>query len=144
MTNINFNIDFKIDCYSFEEINLEDGKLEIGYIEFENNLVLLSDGWYMEKKEFINNENKTCLVGNFGSSVLENDFEPNELATEFTIEMNGKINFKPNNKHNTQDEIKKFSNLKKMKAEIVFVSFIHNNGTRDDLSTSDTKYIDIS
>ena len=31
-----------------------------------------------------------------------------------------------------------------MKAEIVFVSFIHNNGTRDDLSTSDTKYIDIS
>jgi len=35
MTNINFNIDFKIDCYSFEEINLEDGKFEIGYIEFE-------------------------------------------------------------------------------------------------------------
>ena len=26
MTNINFNIDFKIDCYSFEEINLEENK----------------------------------------------------------------------------------------------------------------------
>ena len=144
MTKIQFNISFKIDCYAFEEINLEDGKLEIGYIEFENNLVLLSDGWYMEKDEFINNENKTCLVGNFDSSILENDFEPNELAKEFTVEMNGKIIFNPNSKNNTQDEIKQFSNLNKKKAEIVFVSFIHNDGTRDDLSTSDTKYIDIS
>lgn len=38
---IKFYIDASINCYAFEDIDLNQGKLKISYIEFSNKTVLL-------------------------------------------------------------------------------------------------------
>lgn len=144
MDKIKFKISSNIECYALEEINLDEGKLKIGYIEFENNLVLLDHNYYMDKENFINNEGKSCLVGDFDNSILEYDYEPNDFSKDFTIRTSGKVEFQPDTKNNTPEELKKFIKLNTKKAETLFLSFVNNNGTQDDLSTSEVNYIDIS
>jgi hypothetical protein len=115
------NIDSSIECSAFEDIDINEGKIKISYIEFEGNLVLLDKSYYMTKKNF-ESEGKVCLPGKFDCSKLDFGYEPMEPAKEFVISINGDCKF------NGDEENKKFNKINNKKVEALFVSFVSDRG----------------
>ena len=133
---IKINIDSSINCYAFEDIDLNQGKLKVSYIELSENLILLDKSYYKTKENF-EEENKTCFVGEFDSSKLDFSYEPMELSKEFRISLNGDLEFF------CGDNIGEFEKLNEPKGTSVSISFVSNDGIQDDLSTSQIDFFDI-
>ena len=133
---IKINIDSSINCYAFEDIDLNQGKLKVSYIELSENLILLDKSYYKTKENF-EEENKTCFVGEFDSSKLDFSYEPMELSKEFRISLNGDLEFF------CGDNIGEFEKLNEPKGTSVSISFVSNDGIQDDLSTSQIDFCDI-
>ena len=52
MTNkIKINIDSSINCFAFEDIDLNQGKLKVSYIELSENLILLDKSYYKRREQ---------------------------------------------------------------------------------------------
>tara|TARA_B110000091_G_C13593738_1_gene381703 strand:+ start:186 stop:548 length:363 start_codon:yes stop_codon:yes gene_type:complete len=49
---IKINIDSSINCFAFEDIDLNQGKLKVSYIELSENLILLDKSYYKTKENF--------------------------------------------------------------------------------------------
>ena len=130
------NIDSSINCYAFEDIDLNQGKLKVSYIELSENLILLDKSYYKTKENF-EEENKTCFVGEFDSSKLDFSYEPMELSKEFRISLNGDLEFF------CGDNIGEFEKLNEPKGTSISISFVSNDGIQDDLSTSQIDFCDI-
>ena len=133
---IKINIDSSINCYAFEDIDLNQGKLKISYIELSENLILLDKSYYKTKENF-EEENKTCFVGEFDSSKLDFSYEHMEPSKEFRIILNGDLEFF------CEDNIGEFEKLNEPKGTSVSISFVSNDGIQDDLSTSQIDFCDI-
>ena len=133
---IKINIDSSINCYAFEDIDLNQGKLKISYIELSENLILLDKSYYKTKENF-EEENKTCFVGEFDNSKLDFSYEPMEPSKEFRIILNGDLEFF------CGDNIGEFEKLNEPKGTSVSISFVSNDGIQDDLSTSQIDFFDI-
>ena len=133
---IKINIDSSINCYAFEDIDLNQGKLKVSYIELSENLILLDKSYYKTKENF-EEENKTCFVGEFDSSKLDFSYEPMELSKEFRISLNGDLEFF------CGDNIGEFEKLNEPKGTSISISFVSNDGIQDDLSTSQIDFCDI-
>ena len=133
---IKINIDSSINCYAFEDIDLNQGKLKISYIELSENLILLDKSYYKTKENF-KEENKTCFAGEFDSSKLDFSYEPMEPSKEFRISLNGDLEF------SCEDNMSTFENLNEIKGNSLSVSFVSNDGIQDDLSTSQIDFCDI-
>ena len=133
---IKINIDSSINCYAFEDIDLNQGKLKVSYIELSENLILLDKSYYKTKENF-EEENKICFVGEFDSSKLDFSYEPMELSKEFRISLNGDLEFF------CGDNIGEFEKLNEPKGTSVSISFVSNDGIQDDLSTSQIDFCDI-
>ena len=82
--HIKLHIDTSINCYAFEDIDLNQGSLKISYIEFSNKTVLLDKSYYMTKENF-KSEGKECLQGEFNNDNLSFSYEPMEPAKEFKV-----------------------------------------------------------
>jgi hypothetical protein len=133
---IKINIDSSINCYAFEDIDLNQGKLKISYIELSENLILLDKSYYKTKENF-EEENKTCFVGEFDSSKLDFSYEPMEPSKEFRIILNGDLDFF------CEDNIGEFKKLNEPIGTSVSISLVSNDGIQDDLSTSQIDFCDI-
>ena len=133
---IKINIDSSINCYAFEDIDLNQGKLKISYVELSGNLILLDKSYYKTKENF-KEENKTCFAGEFDSSKLDFSYEPMEPSKEFRIILNGDLEFF------CEDNIDEFKHLNEPKGTSIFISFVSNDGIQDDLSTSQIDFCDI-
>ena len=136
INKIKINIDSSINCYAFEDIDLNQGKLKISYIEFSENLILLDKSYYKTKENF-KEENKTCFAGEFDSSKLDFSYEPMEPSKEFRISLNGDLEF------SCEDNMSTFEKLNEIKGNSLSVSFVSNDGIQDDLSTSQIDFCDI-
>lgn len=137
MTNkIKINIDSSINCYAFEEIDLNQGKIKVSYIELTENFILLDKSYFKTKQNF-EDEKKICLAGQFNNSKLDFSYEPMEPSKEFRISLNGDLEF------SCKDNISSFKKLKKIKGNFLSISFVSNDGTQDDLSTSQIDFFDI-
>ena len=130
---IKFYIDASINCYAFEDIDLNQGKLKISYIEFSNKTVLLDKSYYMTKENF-KSEGKDCLQGEINSDNLSFSYEPMEPAKEFRVSFDGNLEFK------SEDDLNDISELK---ADLISISFISTEGIQDDLSTSSVDFCDV-
>ena len=64
MMKVKFEIEAQINCYSFEDDNLDDGQLKITTMYFDDGTVLLDSSYYQTKAE-IENEGNECIEGTF-------------------------------------------------------------------------------
>jgi|TARA_B110000305_G_scaffold230135_1_gene281952 hypothetical protein len=134
--HIKLHIDTSINCYAFEDIDLNQGSLKISYIEFSNKTVLLDKSYYMTKENF-KSEGKECLQGEFNNDNLSFSYEPMEPAKEFKVSIDGNLEFK------SEDDANDFNNLSDLQATFVSISFTSEEGIQDDLSTSSVDFCDI-
>ena len=133
---IKINIDSSINCYAFEDIDLNQGKLKVSYIELPENLILLDKSYYKTKENF-EDEKMICFEGQFNNSKLDFSYEPMEPSKEFRISLNGDLEF------SCEDNMSTFEKLNEIKGNSLSVSFVSNDGIQDDLSTSQIDFCDI-
>ena len=129
-------IDASINCYAFEDIDLNKGSLKISYIEFSDKTVLLDNSYYMTKKNF-ESEGKKCFQGQFINDNLSFSYEPMEPAKEFRIIINGNLEFK------SEDILNELNNISELKETFISISFTSAEGIQNDLSTSAVDFCDI-
>ena len=133
---IKLHIDASINCYAFEDIDLNQGNLKISYIEFSNKIIFLDKSYYMTKENF-KSEGKECLQGEFNCNNLSFSFEPMEPAKEFRILIDGNFEFK------SDDNVNEFNEISELEATLVSISFVSTDGIQDDLSTSSVDFCDV-
>ena len=144
---VRFAINAQINCYSFEDDNLDDGQLKITTMYFDDGTVLLDSSYYQTKAE-IENEGNKCIEGTFihtkdDGTVLTgwswdtvSEFDGSQK--DFMVEPQGEVLFETNH---DLEEVKAILNKP---CDAISVSLVLEAGGQIDMSTTQLSDCEIS
>ena len=147
MMKVKFDIEAQINCYSFEDNQLEDGSLKITTMYFDDGTVLLDSSYYQSKAE-IEAEGNKCIEGSFiheedDGTVLtgwgwDTVTEFDGTQKDFMVTPQGDVIFETDH---DLDEVRAILNKP---CESISVSLVLEAGGQIDLSTTELSHCEIS
>ena len=144
---VRFEIDAQINCYSFEDDNLDDGQLKITTMYFDDGTVLLDSSYYQTKAE-IENEGNKCIEGTFfhtkdDGTVLtgwswDTVSEFDGTQKDFMVAPQGEVLFE------TDHDLEEVKAILNKPCDAISVSLVLEAGGQIDMSTTQLSDCEIS